>query len=77
MTREDAYEFWGVDAVERALREKDFDPITEELAEEIQQQGKSLSPAEFRLWALTQRWGKFCAIIRIVSGVFRESFGVD
>lgn len=72
MTREDAYEFWGADAVERALREEHADPITAELAQEIQRKGEALSPGAFRAWALAQPWPKFCAIIAVVAGVVRE-----
>ena len=72
MTREDAYEFWGADAVEHALREENPDPVTAELATEIKQQTQALAPGAFRAWALAQPWPKFCAIIRIVSGVVRE-----
>ena len=74
MTREDAYEFWGAEAVERALREEQHDPVTRELAQEISRQAKALSPGAFRAWALAQTWPKFCAIIRIVSGHEREEF---
>jgi hypothetical protein len=74
VTREDAYEFWGADAVEHALREENPDPITRELAQEIRRQTKTLSPGAFRAWALAQPWPKFCAIIAIVSGAAREDF---
>jgi hypothetical protein len=74
VTRDDAYEFWGADAVERALREEHPDPVTKELALEIQKKGESLSPGAFRAWALAQPWPKFCAIITIVSGAAREEF---
>ena len=77
MTREDAYEFWGAEAVERALDEPDADPVTQELALEIKRRTTSLSPGAFRAWALAQPWPKFCAIVRIVSGAYRETFGVD
>ena len=74
MTREDAYEFWGREAVEHALDEESPDPITGELAQEIRARADELPPAAFRAWALAQSWPKFCAIIRIVSGVVREEF---
>lgn len=74
MTREDAYEFWGAEAVEHALREDNPDPVTRELAQEIRRQAQSLAPAAFRAWALAQPWPRFCAIIAVVSGVVREEF---
>jgi hypothetical protein len=74
VTREDAYEFWGREAVEHALLEKDSDPITSELLQEIRSQTRALPPAAFRAWALAQSWPKFCTIIRIVAGVVREEF---
>ncbi len=72
MTREDAYEFWGAEAVERALREEHPAPVTKALTQEIQRRGTSLSPGAFRAWALAQPWPKFCAIIHVVAGVARE-----
>jgi len=74
VTREDAYEFWGAEAVEHALLEENPEPITRDLTQEIMRQGDTLAPAAFRAWALAQPWPKFCTIIRIVSGVVREEF---
>lgn len=78
MTRETADELWGPDAVEHALRAEHPDPVTAELAREIQRHTKH-SPGYFRSWALAQPWPKFCAIVRIVSGAEREELlaGLD
>ena len=68
MTRESADELWGDEAVEHALRYEHPDPITIELAREIERRAEKLPPGAFRAWALTQPWPRFCAIVRIVSG---------
>lgn len=70
MTRETAAAVWGAEAVERALAEPDPDPITDELAAEIQRRADP--PGAFRAWALAQPWPRFCAVVRIVSGTYRD-----
>jgi hypothetical protein len=74
MTRESADQLWGPDAVARALADEHPDPVTRELAQEIQRRAE-LPPGAFRAWALAQPWPRFCAIVRIVSGAVREEFG--
>jgi hypothetical protein len=72
MTRETAHAYWGRDAVEHALRHDAPEPITTELSRLIQEQAGALPPSEFREWALTQPWPRFCTIVWIVSGALRE-----
>lgn len=72
MTREDADALWGPDAVDHALRDPAPEPITRELTQELQRRAKSLPPGAFRAWTLTQPWPRFCTIVAIVSGAFRE-----
>lgn len=74
MTREAADGLWGAEAVEHALADPAPEPITLELARELQVRAKRLPPGAFRAWTLTQPWPRFCAIVRIVSGVAREEF---
>jgi anti-sigma factor RsiW len=71
MTREDALELWGADAVERALAEPAPEPISRELIRECRARTQ-LPPGAFRAWTLTLPWPRFCAVVRIVSGVARE-----
>ncbi len=70
MTIEAAKALWGAEAVRKALDEPNPDPITAELADEVEQNADP--PAAFRAWALAQPWQRFCAIVRIVSGAERE-----
>jgi hypothetical protein len=70
MTRETADAVWGSEAVDHALAEPDPDPITDELAVEIQKRADP--PGAFRAWALAQPWRRFCAVVRVVSGAYRE-----
>jgi hypothetical protein len=53
---------------QNALRFDGADPVTDELAQDIETRAKSLPPGAFRAWTLTQPWPRFCAIVRIVSG---------
>ena len=78
MTRESADELWGDEAVDHALRYEQPDPITIELAREIERRAARLPPGAFRAWSLTQPWPRFCAIVRIVSGeALREELDDD
>jgi hypothetical protein len=70
VTRETADAVWGSEAVERALADSDPAPVTEELAAEVRRRADP--PGAFRAWALAQRWPRFCAVVRIVSGAYRE-----
>lgn len=67
MTIDTARTLWGHEAVARALAERDHDPITRELAEEVKRRADP--PGAFRAWALAQSFPRFCAIVRIVAGV--------
>jgi hypothetical protein len=71
MTLETAHELWGAEAVERALRDEQPEPITAALTRDIERHAQH-SPGAFRTWALAQPWPRFCAIVRIVSGAARE-----
>jgi hypothetical protein len=71
VTREAADGLWGAEAVERALADPDPEPITRELVHQCRER-TALPPGAFRAWTLTQPWPRFCAIVRIVSGVARE-----
>ena len=78
MTRETADTLWGPDAVEHALSDEHPDPVTDELAREIERRAAKLPPGAFRAWTLTQPWPRFCAIVRIVSGqALREELDDD
>jgi hypothetical protein len=78
MTRESADDLWGPDAVAHALAFAEPDPITVDLAREVERRAQSLPPGAFRAWALTQPWPRFCAIVRIVSGeALREELDDD
>ncbi len=70
MTRETADAVWGPEAVDHALADPDPDTITDELAAEIQRRADP--PGAFRAWALAQPWPRFCAVVRVVSGAYRE-----
>jgi hypothetical protein len=70
VTRETANAVWGSEAVERALADSDPAPVTEELAAEVRRRADP--PGAFRAWALAQPWPRFCAIVRVVSGAYRE-----
>ena len=70
MTRDTAAAVWGPEAVERALADPDPAPITDELAAEVRRRADP--PGAFRAWALAQPWARFCAVVRIVSGAYRE-----
>ncbi len=70
MTRETAAAVWGSDAVARALADPDPAPVTQELAAEIRRRADP--PGAFRAWSLAQPWPRFCAVVRIVSGDYRE-----
>ena len=71
MTRESADSLWGPEAVEHALADEHPDAITRALAQEIRDRA-AMPPGAFRAWALAQSWPRFCAIVRVVSGVARE-----
>ncbi len=78
MTRETADTLWGPDAVAHALSDGHPDPVTDELAQEIERRAGKLPPGAFRAWTLTQPWPRFCAIVRIVSGeALREELDDD
>ncbi len=70
MTRETAGAVWGPEAVEHALAEPNPAPVTGELAAEVRRRADP--PGAFRAWALAQSWPRFCAVVRIVSGAYRE-----
>ena len=70
MTREIAAAVWGDEVVALALADPNPDPITDDLATEIQRRADP--PGAFRAWALAQPWPRFCAVVRIVSGAYRE-----
>jgi hypothetical protein len=70
VTRETAAAVWGPEAVARALADPTPAPVTEELAAEIARRADP--PGAFRAWALAQPWPRFCAIVRVVSGAYRE-----
>ena len=71
MTRETADELWGRNAVEHALAHDAPEPITEALTQDIARHAQH-SRGAFRAWALAQPWPRFCAIVRVVSGVARD-----
>jgi hypothetical protein len=70
VTRETAASVWGEEAVEHALAEPSPAPVTAELAAEVRQ--RAAPPGAFRAWSLAQPWPRFCAVVRIVSGAYRE-----
>ena len=70
MGRRAADTLWGAEAVDRALSEPRPDEVTLQLADEIARRADP--PGAFRAWALAQSWPRFCAIVRVVSGVERE-----
>ena len=70
MTRSTACALWGEEAVERALAEPTPEPVTAELAAEVKRRADP--PGAFRAWALSLPWPRFCAVVRIVSGVEAE-----
>lgn len=72
MTRENADELWGAEAVDHALRFETPERITTALNDEIRRQNEALPPGAFRAWALAQPWPRFCSIVWIVSGALRE-----
>lgn len=65
---------WGSDVVRRALAEPMPDPPSRALANEVAQRADParVSPHEFATWALALPWPRFCAVVRIVSGVTRS-----
>lgn len=67
MSIEDAEALFGGDAVRRALASGEVDPVDAELTHEVER--RAVSPGAFRAWALAQPWPRFCAIVRIASGV--------
>jgi hypothetical protein len=77
VTREDADELWGREAVERALAEPDPEPLTDELLDDFKKRATSLSPGAFRSWALALPWKRFCLLVRVVSGTLREELLAD
>jgi anti-sigma factor RsiW len=70
MTRETAAAVWGAEAVDRALADPEPAPVTAELAAEVRRRADP--PGAFRAWSLAQPWPRFCTIVRIVSGAYRE-----
>jgi hypothetical protein len=61
-----AVALWGSEVVRRALDEPIVEAASPELAREVSARATD-APALAR-WALTQRWPRFCAIVRIVTG---------
>ena len=70
MTMKSARTLWGADVVRRALAEPEPEPVTDELAAEVQRRADP--PGAFRAWALALPWPRFCAVVRIVSGAVRR-----
>jgi len=77
MTRENADELWGGEAVDLALADPDPEELTDELLQEFTKRANTLPPGAFRAWALTQPWPRFCLIVRIVSGTMRQELLTD
>jgi len=73
MTRATAFALWGFDVVDKALAEPAAEPITKELAELVGSKANELrDDAALARWALSLPWPRFCAVVRIVSGLMRE-----
>jgi len=70
MSRSTAEGIWGPEAVALALEEPYPEPVTLELAREVS--ARADPPGAFRAWALTLPWPRFCAVVRLVSGVTRK-----
>lgn len=70
MSRWAAVELFGADAVERALADEHPEPVTAELAHEVERRADP--PGALRAWALAQPWPRFCAVVRIISGDIRR-----
>ena len=62
-----AAEIWGGAAVRKALAEPDPEPITDALAREVSRRADP--PGAFRAWTLALPWPRFCAVVRVVTGV--------
>ncbi len=67
MTEWAAAKLWGEDVVRLALAEAEPEAATPELVREAQSYADS--PGALRSWALAQPWPRFCAVVRIISGV--------
>lgn len=68
-----AYLLWGEAVVKTALEEPAPEPVTLELAREVELRSRSgEAPVAFARWALSLPWPRFCAVARIVAGVTRE-----
>lgn len=75
MTREVARDLWGEDVVRHALDEPEPEPVTRELAREVKRRASSEGdPGAFARWALTLPWPRFCTVVRIVAGIYREEY---
>jgi hypothetical protein len=66
MSMQTARALWGDEAVLLALAEQKRDPITDELAAEVDRRADP--PGAFRAWALALPWPRFCAVVWLVSG---------
>ncbi|MBU0611289.1 MAG: hypothetical protein KKI08_25650 [Armatimonadetes bacterium] len=70
MTPADAVELWGAEVVSAALAARP-DPMPDDLLAEVREHAARMTDSEFREWALTRPWPRFCAVVRLVSGVTR------
>ena len=68
--REAAEAIFGADAVRAALDEENPEPVTSNLAAEVHRRANP--PGALRAWALSQPWSRFCAVVRIISGVAKK-----
>jgi len=66
----DAVALWGAEAVAAALAARP-DPLTDDLLAEVRERAAEMTDSEFREWALTRPWPRFCAVVRLVAGVTR------
>jgi len=64
---DNAAKLWGRAAVRKALAEAEHEPITDALVREVERRADP--PGAFRAWSLAQPWPRFCAVVRIVTGV--------
>lgn len=71
MTRALADDLWGEAAVARALAESEPDAVTADLAAAVR--AHLASPGALRAWALAQPWPRFCAVVHVVSGAYRDA----